>query len=139
MIYQAEHTILRPDYMGGGVWTLGDMTDVTVLMGKNGSGKSLLLRAWRDQAPDELHYVVPERTGDIRFQPAYLEEEFTGVVRRGVSVGNFVPEYRRRIVARVHTYFMKRGSHRGTDAPPASPSDLEQLVSLLVPDFDMEL
>jgi len=104
MIYRAEHTIARPDYIGGGDWTLKGMTDITIFMGKNGSGKSVLLRAWRDQSPDDVHYIVPERTGDIEFQPNYLAQEFDGARRKSASVGNFVEEYRRRIVARVQTY-----------------------------------
>jgi predicted ATPase len=115
------------------------MTDITIFMGKNGSGKSVLLRAWRDQSPDDVHYIVPERTGDISFQPQYLEQEFDGARRRSFSTGNFVEEYRRRIGARVQTYFMKRGNFRGTGAPPGNPAELEDLISLLVPDFQIGL
>src|SRR5437879_2109263 len=139
MIHRAEHTILRPDYVGGGNWILRDMTDITIFMGKNGSGKSILLRAWRDQSPDDVHYIVPERTGDIQFQPNYMEQEFDGARRRSLSTGNFVEEYRRRIAARVQTYFMKRGNFRGSGAVPAKPSDLEELIDLLVPDFRLAL
>src|SRR5438874_1964114 len=124
MIYRADHTIQRPQYIGAGNWTLKGMTDITIFMGKNGSGKSVLLRAWRDQSPDDVHYIVPERTGDIEFQPNYLAQEFDGARRRTVAIGNFVEEYRRRIVARVQTYFMKRGNFRGSGVVPASPSDL---------------
>jgi predicted ATPase len=139
MIHRAEHTIQRPDYVGGGNWTVKGMTDITIFMGKNGSGKSILLRSWRDQSPDDVHYIVPERTGDIQFQPNYMEQEFDGVRRRSLSTGNFVEEYRRRIAARVQTYFMKRGNFRGDGAVPARPSELEELIDLLVPDFRLTL
>ncbi len=115
------------------------MTDITIFMGKNGSGKSILLRAWRDQSPDDVHYIVPERTGNIEFQPNYMEQEFDGTRRRSFSTGNFVEEYRRRIAARVQTYFMKRGNFRGNGAVPAKPGDLEELIDLLVPDFRLAL
>jgi len=113
MIYRSEHTIPRPPYLGGANWALHHLTDITVLMGKNGSGKSVMLRAWRDQAPDGVHYVVPERTGEMEFQPQYIQEEFDGASRRSVATRNFVQEYRRRILSRVHTYFMIRGNSRG--------------------------
>ncbi len=114
------------------------MTDVTVLMGKNGSGKSLLLRSWRNQKPEAVHYVVPERTGELDFQPQFTQEEFTGVTRGSVSRSNFVYEYRRRIMSRVHTYFMTRGNIRGT-APISGPEELEQFLGLLLSDFVVEL
>jgi predicted ATPase len=139
MIHRAEHTIQRPGYVGGGIWMLKGMTDITIFMGKNGSGKSILLRAWRDQSPDDVHYIVPERTGNIEFQPNYMEQEFDGTRRRSFSTGNFVEEYRRRIAARVQTYFMKRGNFRGNGAVPAKPGDLEELIDLLVPDFRLTL
>jgi predicted ATPase len=139
MIHRAEHTIQRPDYVGGGNWALKGMTDVTIFMGKNGSGKSVLLRAWRDQSPDDVHYIVPERTGDIQFNPNYLEQEFDGARRRSASSGNFVEEYRRRIAARVQTYFMKRGNFRGSGTVPGKPTELEELIDLLVPDFRLAL
>jgi hypothetical protein len=68
-----------------------------------------------------------------------MEQEFDGVRRRSLSTGNFVEEYRRRIAARVQTYFMKRGNFRGDGAVPARPSELEELIDLLVPDFRLTL
>ena len=46
MIYKTEHTIQRPAYIGGGTWVVKGLTDITIFMGKNGSGKSVLLREW---------------------------------------------------------------------------------------------
>ncbi len=108
-IYLSKHTIQSLPQLGGGDWIVDGLTDVTVLMGKNGSGKSVLLRSWRDQNPDQVHYVVPERTGDLVFQSSYINEEFRGDNRRGSSTRNFTNDYRRRILARVHAYLMKLG------------------------------
>lgn len=138
-VYTTEKTIARMQALGGKSWSLSGLTDITVLMGKNGSGKSVLLRAWRDQEPNAVHYVVPERTGDIAFQPQYIEQEFDGIRRQQFSTSNFVPEYRRRIMTRVHAYFMARGNTRGDSAPVGRPEEIEALVASLITDFSVEL
>ena len=76
---------------------------------------------------------------NISFQPQYLEQELDGARRRSFSTGNFVDEYRRRIAARVQTYFMKRGNFRGSGAPPGNPAELEDLIGLLMTDFRVGL
>src|SRR5262245_53775171 len=126
-IYRSDATIVRPAPLGGGSWTLRRLGDVTVRMGKNGSGKSLLVGSWRDQAPEGVHYVVPERTGEMEFHPQFIQEEFDGAGRRSSATRNFVPEYRRRVVSRIQAYFMVRGNTRGDGPAPVNPSELERL------------
>jgi ABC-type cobalamin/Fe3+-siderophores transport system ATPase subunit len=41
------------------------LNQVTVLFGRNGIGKSILLRALRAQNPQSYHYASPERAGEI--------------------------------------------------------------------------
>lgn len=129
--------IARPATLGSGSWKLSNLRNVTVIVGKNGSGKSILLRSWRDQSHDQVHYVVPERTGEMDFQPNYVSEEMQGASRRNTSGRNFATEYRRRIVGRVQTYFMFRGNHRGDSAPPGNPEEIENLLHLLISDFSI--
>lgn len=112
---------------------------MTILMGRNGSGKSMLLRAWRDLMPDTTHYVVPERTGDFGYEPQWLNEELDRSRRRRLAAGNSVNGYRQRIVARVQAYLLQRGAHRGVGEPPVSPSELESLLAILVLDLDVRL
>jgi ABC-type cobalamin/Fe3+-siderophores transport system ATPase subunit len=138
-IYKNAITVARNDYLGGGSWTLTNLRDITVVVGKNGSGKSLLLRAWRNAAPQEVHYIVPERTGEIDFQPQYLQEEVSGTSRVNAASRNFTDNYRRRIVSRIQTYFMKRGNSRGNAIPLASPDDIEAMLNVLLPDFTLQL
>lgn len=118
---------------------MAGLTEVTVLFGKNGAGKSVLLRSWRDTAPASTHYVTPERTGEMDFQPQYLQEELTYQTRQARSNRNYVPEYRRRIISRIQTYFLTRGNYRGDGTPPASPDRVEALINTLVTDFVVEL
>lgn len=138
-VYVTDKTVSRIEQLGGGSWDLRHLTDVTVIMGRNGAGKSLLLRAWRDSTPQDVHYIAPERTGEMDFQPQYLQEEFDGERRRGYSGTNWVSEYRRRIISRIQTYFMKRGNVRGTGPLPGRPEDIEELVSSFIPDFVLQL
>lgn len=138
-IHQTNVEIPRANYLGGGTWKLSELSDVTVLFGKNGSGKSVLLRAWRDIAPETTHYVTPERTGEMDFQPQYLQQELTFTGRKDSSSKNYVPEYRRRIISRIQSYFLTRGNFRGEGQAPSSPSEIESFINSLVTDFMVEL
>lgn len=138
-VHVPDVQIQRPAHLGGGAWSIKGLTEVTVLFGKNGCGKSLLLRSWRDSAPETTHYVTPERTGEMDFQPQYLQEELTYQSRQARSNRNYVPEYRRRIISRIQSYFLTRGNYRAEGTPPASPERVESLINSLVTDFTLEL
>ncbi len=47
-IHVSEIEVVRPPHLGGGPWRLQELNNITVIFGKNGSGKSQLLRALRD-------------------------------------------------------------------------------------------
>lgn len=138
-VHFREISIPRIKFLGGGNWQLKNLTDVTVLFGKNGSGKSVLLRAWRDLSENNTHYVTPERTGEMDFQAQYLQQELTPQNRKNSSSRNYVPEYRRRIIGRIQSYFLVRGDYRGTGPAPASPAEIENFVNSLVTDFFLNL
>ncbi len=138
-VYLKTHTMPRIGALGAGFWTLNGMTDFTVLVGKNGSGKSVLLRSWRDQDQEGVHYVAPERTGEMDFQPQYITQEMDVGNRRSGSTRNYVPDYRRRIIGRVQTYFMQRGNTRGNVVPPGNPDEIEALLTSLTSDFSVTL
>lgn len=138
-VHFGEISIPRLSEIGGGSWELSNLSEVTVLFGKNGSGKSVLLRAWRDKSETNTHYVTPERTGEMDFQARYLQEELTSSSRRNASSRNYMPEYRRRIIGRIQSYFLTRGDYRGDGPAPASPEELELFINSLVTDFFVEL
>jgi len=137
-VYQTSARIGRIGALGGGEWSLQGLADVTVLFGKNGSGKSLLLRAWRDQNPTIAHYVAPERTGELSFNPSYIQQQLEAQSRREVSTRNYGPQYREQVISRIQTYFLRRGEIRH-GSPPGHPSELEGLLSQLVPDFSVTI
>lgn len=126
--------IPKPGDLGTGHWNLSSLTTITVLFGKNGSGKSRLLRSWRDQDPSTTHYVIPERSGDMTFEPSFLNQQTDAAQRSSISRFNFLDSYRRHVVTRIQAYFLTRGSVRG-DQLPGDPTELEKLISDVLPDF----
>ena len=137
-LYTPEIQVPRPDYLGGNLWNLKNLKPITVILGRNGSGKSLLLRQWRDLSQQQSHYIAPERTGAIDYAAQYLQQEGNPNERRNVSSRNFVEAYRSRVIVRIQHYFMTRGDFRGNQ-PPNNPTELEALLGKLLPDFAIQL
>jgi predicted ATPase len=137
-VYFDRVSVPRLPALGGGNWEMGNLLPITVLFGKNGSGKSLLLRGWRDLQVAASHYVVPERTGELSFEPGFMQQEIDPDQRRSLSTRNFLDRYRQRIISRIQAYFVARGSTREKQLP-GNLADLEQLLTMLLPDFTLEL
>lgn len=136
--YLREVEIHKPCEIGGGVWRLRGLTQVTALFGKNGSGKSKLLREWRKLNSTEYHYVIPERAGEIDYQPNHLSSQMRPEGRQSETQRNFSESYRRQVVARIQAYFAVRGDFRGGSLP-TSPDELEKLLEPLLPDFEFRM
>ena len=131
-------TIPKPRFIGAGNWHLENLSAVTVLFGKNGCGKSVLLRAIRDTQVENAHYVVPERSGELVVDSGFIQYQLNSQKRREYSMGNFASEYRRLILARIQAYYLVRGSSRALEMP-VPPSEVEGLLNQLLPDFAIEL
>ncbi len=52
--------ILKPDYLGTSYWNLKELTPIAVIFGKNGSGKSILLRQIRNLTLNYIIIVYPK-------------------------------------------------------------------------------
>jgi hypothetical protein len=136
--YTPKIDVNRPKTLGGGHWKLSELTGITIVFGKNGSGKSLLLRAWRDAATDTCHYVVPERGGELAYEAGYLAQQLSAQERRANSARNFVDSYRRQVVSRIQSYFAIRGDVRAGQLP-GDPAEIESALSQLLPDFSLAI
>jgi predicted ATPase len=136
--YVMNVDVPKPADLGAAPWNVRDAKPITIVFGKNGSGKSRFLRAWRDMDPDCYHYILPERTGEISYQSSLLDEQTEGKKRREQSRRNFLQNYRQQVVARIQGYFSTRGNVRAAQLP-GDPSDLELRLSTLLPDFSVEL
>lgn len=134
-----EVVIPRPGDLGGGEWRLSDLTNLVAVFGKNGSGKSRMLRAWRDQNPDSCHYIIPERTGELDYQAHFLEQQVSAQSRQQQSQRNFHESYRRQIVGRIQAYLMTRGAYAGDGSAPCPPPELTKAMARLLPDFEVNV
>ena len=137
-IHQNEITINRPPFLGGNQWNLKRLNHINVLLGRNGSGKSLLLRKLRDGLPASCHYIVPERTGEISFTPNLMTEVVSSDGRRGRSQGNFISNYREEIITRIQGYYTKRGTKKISEINH-DPDDLMESLEIILPDFTVKV
>lgn len=85
MIYSDVLDIPRPPFLRGGHWKISNLKDITVIVGKNGSGKSLLLLTMLQNAASTLSKVSrcvmtstsesPIKDRPLRHAAQSLEEE----------------------------------------------------------------
>lgn len=138
--YIAAIDVSKPNFLGqkNVHWKIQALNDITVILGKNGSGKSILLRTVRDADVQNIHYIVPERAGDISFNPNYMAQQLDSGQRQGWSSRNYVDNYRSGIISRIQGYFISRGASR-TSQLKGNPEELEELLSELLSDFAIEL
>lgn len=134
-IHETQLSVGRPPYLGGGAWRLEGLTDITVLFGKNGSGKSALLRGLSSQAPDGRHLTVPERPGQMQTNPALLNDESSAATRSANRQQNTLNDYRNRTFTRLQVLIQKRGFHLKPGSMDDTIHDIELLLKDLLPDF----
>lgn len=133
-VHEPNIAVPRPAYLGGGNWQLSRLNSINVLLGRNGSGKSQLLRAMRDLDLASRHYVVPERTGEINFEAGLITQVIDAVQRQGQSRSNFSANYRQAVVTRIQGYYTKRGTKKRAEINH-DPEELIKALSLVLPDF----
>lgn len=137
-IHRSTLSASRPHFLGGGHWSLSRLNKINVLLGRNGSGKSQLLRALRDSSQESSHYVVPERTGEISFEPGLMVEVINSQGRRNRSSGNFQSNYRQEVVTRIQGYYTKRGTKPQSNINH-DPDELLKHLAVILPDFQIRV
>lgn len=136
-IYFPELNISRPGFLGDNQWKLKFLNEITVLFGKNGSGKSHLLRNLRDTNKNIFHYTSPERAGDIVHDVGIMQEELTGEKRANKTKYNLSQTYRQQAVSRIQALLIKLGHLTGrSEVNPINLNDIENFLKILLPDFD---
>jgi predicted ATPase len=135
-IHESQIEVSRPDFLGSGSWKLSQLNSINVLLGRNGSGKSVLLRRLRDLAPASRHYIVPERTGEISFNANLILEVIDPARRQNRSQSNFSSDYRQEVITRIQAYYTKRGTKK-RDEINHDPEDLIKSLNLILPDFSV--
>jgi hypothetical protein len=119
-------------------WQVENLNEITVVLGKNGSGKSFLLRGIRSGNFATRHYVAPERGGDISLHADLVPEQTHGGNRANLSAANAVGNFGEQAIARINAYLLMRGAE---PEPPSgtSPHVLEHLLTTLLPELRFEI
>ena len=138
-MHYPEAQVPRPDFAGGPEpWNLQNLTQFTILFGKNGSGKSVLLRYWRNLDSENFHYISPERAGQMEFTPGLMGHIQTGEQRSQRSQQNQSLDYRQSVITRIGTFLSARGA---VDNPVGMvrPSEIAGRLSEFMPDFTIKI
>jgi predicted ATPase len=138
MIHEKKIIVDRPAHLGVGQWKLQELNHVTVLFGRNGSGKSFLLRNLLNQNQESRHLTTPERGGELNFEPSWATQELVGSGRANSRQTNFSPEFRGRAISRLQTVFTARGFDDNRK-PDTTRADIENLMRGLLPEFGFQL
>ncbi len=138
--YFEELNIARPVHLGGNQWELKELNEITILFGKNGSGKSQLLRTLSNTDQSAYHYASPERAGDITHDVGIMQEQLTASNRAGRRQQNLSPTYRQESVSRIQAVLIKIGNLAGRGmASPVNLQDIESFLQTLLPDFQFSI
>jgi predicted ATPase len=113
---------------------LKGLNEITVLFGRNATGKSQILRNLRDTDKSRRHYASPERGGEISYNPAFASEEASPATRGSRRTSNAAAQFREEAVARISAFLNTRGGLE-TERIPVPPSSLEVELNELLRDF----
>lgn len=139
-IHYKELIINKPGFINGDQWALKNLNDITVILGKNGSGKSILLRNIRNELKDFSHYVSPERSGDIQHNVSVMQEEFSETSRTNKRKENLSRTYREESIGRIQVLLGKIASQTGYGKSSfLDLKILEELIHTLLPDFKFSI
>ena len=136
-IFQNEITVAKPSHLGGGEWRLRNLNEVTVIFGKNGAGKSQLLRTVRDSDKTNCHYTSPERAGEISTEMGMVQMQLNANKRAERSSKNFSEQFRQESITRVQSLLVKMGGAPGGTTLSTAKEDIRQSIRILLPDFDL--
>jgi len=135
-----ELAATKPPFLGSGSWNLKALSDITVIFGRNGSGKSQLLRTLRNNNKGSFHYASPERAGEISLDPGIMQQEMNSNSRADRRQSNLSPTYRQESVSRIGALLTRLGYSAGSEENhPIKFTDIEMFLSMLLPDFRFKI
>ena len=127
-----------PEYVGGPDVKIDGLKKLSILFGKNGSGKSLYLRRIAEQSKGKTHYCNPEKAGNFAYSTDFFESELNAETRFNNRRENLNPNYYQQVVTRIQSFLTKRGAWTNGIAP-VSHLDIESLLQTLLPDYDITI
>ena len=128
-------TLPKPSYLGGGEWSLRDFGEITVLLGRNGAGKSVLLRQWRSISPTDVHYINPERSGHISFDANVYAQLINN--NELPSEQNIDPQYRQKSATSIQRYLTSYAIFEGKVL--FNQKELASFLNIVLPGYEFEL
>ena len=147
---QTRLIISRPPFLGGGEWSIGEIRRINVVMGRNGSGKSLLLRGietrWISQDsvdgfPFIARYIPPERGGPLQREPSFEESLRDAAWYRGQNLKNQAPQFRQMAASqwrRLKEVIVYRGRDDRSKDPLDTIDETVKLLNELLPKIKIE-
>ncbi|MCW1401747.1 AAA family ATPase [Novosphingobium sp. MW5] len=127
--------IPRPDFLGGGHWIASNFGPITVLLGRNGAGKSIFLRHWRSNISDPVHYINPERSGSITFDPNVYGQLINNQEMR--SEQNIDTQYRQKASTSIQRYYTDYAVQNGDVL--VGKDEFIELLNIALPNYRFEL
>ncbi len=140
-IYYSSIDVNRPEWLGGAQWMLRGLRDITVVFGRNGAGKSKMLRAIHGQASTKGTFpIAAERGGDWAYDQGISQSELSSTTRGSTRAQqNAAPNYRRESVSRIGSLMTKIGFVAGTAENSLKNdhilSEMSEHLSALLPEF----
>ena len=107
IIHLKAINVARPPFLGGGQWEIGHLREINVIFGRNGCGKSQLLRLLCQQDIASRHYASPERGGSIQFDAGVAQREGTDSERNNFRMKNYAEQFRMEAVARIQVMYCR--------------------------------
>lgn len=138
-IHHATLSAPKPPHLGSGAWDLQTLNHITVIFGRNGVGKSALLRSLGASSQEGRHLTSPERAGEITYQANIADEEGLGTNRYNSRRNNMAGDFRNRSISRIATMVTKRGFHMKPGSADDSITDLQAMMKDVLPDFKFVL
>jgi energy-coupling factor transporter ATP-binding protein EcfA2 len=141
-IYLNDIIVGKPGHLGGGSWEFTALNQLTVIFGKNGSGKSQLLRGIAASKEGTYHYTFPERTGDIVSDMSLVQDQLHNP--RGTNTAanpskNLSSSFRQNAVSRLHVLLLKMSGKPGGSALGSAKEDIQEFLGELLPDFQLKI
>lgn len=117
-----------------------NINDVTVILGRNGSGKSQILRSIHNTDKAHYHYVNPEKGGDFSFRPEFLNEQSSFETRGSKRGGsNIAPTFREEAVSRLGALLTQLGVATKDGSTNVDLNYLEELIGSLIPEWTFSI
>ncbi len=138
-LFLEKISIEKPSYLGRDNWELKNLNEITIIFGKNGSGKSLLLKSLLNQKNDSRHLTSPERAGNFQNNPDLANQESLASTRASQKQSNLSLDFRQRVISRINTLLTKRGFYLDGSEEEFSIENIEDAIKQLIPDFNFKI